>query len=101
MATHTVAEGDIGSDEITLSALTVDTVTFTNTDLVSVEVINPPTNEDSVWYTLDGSTPEVGGGTSYMVPAGAVDSREPTTGGATVIKLISTGTPTIRVQSGR
>lgn len=99
MATHTVADGDIGTTAFALTAATVDTVTFTGNDLINVEIVSD--GAAAVWYTLDSSTPTVGGANCYYIPATpAVDRREPRTSGATVVKLISSGTPTVRVQWG-
>lgn len=99
MAT-TVASGSTGTGLITLVAATVEAVTFTGEDLPSVEVISPATNTADTWYTVDGSDPTVAGANCYYLPAGSVDRREPPTAGATVVKLISAGTPTVRVQRG-
>jgi hypothetical protein len=99
MATHTVAAGEVGTAAFTLTADVVDTVTFTGTDANDVEVISD--GAAAIWYTLDGSTPAANGAACYYVPAVAsVDSRSPRTSGATVVKLISSGTPVVRVQRG-
>ena len=100
MATHTVASGAVGTGLVTLAASTVDTVTFTGTDLNHVEIVVPSSSPADVWYTLDGSTPTVGGAACYFVPAGAVDNREPKGGGATTVKVISSGAGVVRVQRG-
>lgn len=100
MATHTVAAGSIGTAAFTLTADTVDTVVFDGTDLDSVQVISLD-GAAAIWYTLDGSTPTVGGANCYVVPATvAVDTQEPPTSGQTVVTLISAGTPVVRVQQG-
>lgn len=101
MAAHTVPEGDIGTAAFTLTADTVDTVTFTGHDVSIVEVISD--GADEVWYSLgDASnvaTPTVGGTDCLYLPAvPCVDERQPPSSGATVVKLISAGTPKIRVQ---
>lgn len=99
MATHTVGPDEVGAHRITLTANTIETVTFTE-DLPNSEVISDGTA--AVYYTLDGTTPTVGGNNCYVLPAGAacVDSRYVRTAGNTVVKLISTGTPTVSVQRG-
>ena len=100
MATHTIAAntGEVGAS-FTLAASTVDTVTL-DFDAPVVEVVNRD-GAAEVWYTLDGSTPTVAGKNCYYLPAAqAVDRREPPTAGATVVKLISSGTPAVRVQRG-
>ena len=96
----TVASGKVGTGLITLTANTVETVTFTSEDIPRVEVVSPASNTADVWYTNDGNDPTVAGAGAYYLPPGSVDSREPPTAGATVIKLISSGTPTVRVQRG-
>lgn len=96
MATHTVAQSDIAKHGITLTAGVVDTVTFTSTDAARVQLFSNGAAE--VYFTVDGSTPTVGGANCYLLPAVAsVDDVEPPTGGATVVKLISSGTPTLSV----
>jgi hypothetical protein len=99
MASHTVAAGGTGKG-FTLTASTVDTVTF-NEYAPVVEVINRD-GAAEVWYTLDGSTPTVNGDNCYLLPATtAVDSRKPgSISGSVVVKLISSGTPSVRVQRG-
>lgn len=98
MATHTVAAGAIGTAAFTLTADTVDTVTFTGTSLDVVEIVSDGTA--AVWYSLDGSTPTVGGANCYYIPAAVgTDLRKPPSN-ATVVKLISSGTPLLRVQRG-
>lgn len=96
----TVAPGQIGTALITLTANTVETVTFTD-NIGQVDVISLPSNTADLWYTIDGSTPTVGGGNCFFLPAGMVDTRETVnaSGGATdLVKLISNGTPIVRVQ---
>lgn len=98
MATHAVAADEIGTTAFQLAASTVDTVNFA-VDLKHVEIITD--GAAAVWYTFDGTDPTVDGKDCYYLPAApAVDSREPATSGATVVKLISAGTPKIRVQRG-
>lgn len=99
MATYTVAEGKVGTAAFALVASTVDTVTFTD-NVSRVEVISD--GSAAVWYTTDGSTPTVGGANCYYIPAvAAVDSRDARNSAtADAVKLISAGTPTIRVQRG-
>lgn len=100
MTAHDVPKGAVGTPAVVLVASTVETVTFLKSDLPSVEVISPASNTADVWYTLDGSAPTVGGTNSYYLPPGSVDIRRPTTSSPTTVKLISTGTPTVRVQRG-
>lgn len=98
MATYNVASGAVGTAANVMVASTADTVTF-DEDLAEVEVIHV-TGTAEVWYTLDGTTPTVGGAACYLLPVGGVDRRQPKTSGDTVVKLISSGTPTVRVQRG-
>lgn len=98
MATHTVAAGEIGTAAFTLTADVVDTVTFTATSLNTVEIISD--GAAAAWYSLDGSTPAVDGAHCYYIPAvSSVDVRQPPSN-AVVVKLISEGTPLLRVQRG-
>lgn len=93
MATHNVASGKIGAYELTLTANTVDTVEFA-TNLANVEVFGDGTA--AIYFTLDsGATPTVGGADCFVIPPGGpsslvLPSRE---NSATVVKLISAGTP--------
>lgn len=95
MANVTVEVNEKGAYERTLTAETVDTVTFDGS-LFEVEVISD--GAAPLYFTLDGSDPVVGGAACYHMPAIAsvrevrVDYR----GGVTV-KLISEGTPTYSV----
>jgi hypothetical protein len=98
MTTHAVAtlSDQIGTPAFTLVANTVDTVQF-DRDINGFEIISD--GAAVIWYTVDGSTPAVDGDRSYYLPAAAcVDRRDPHSGAATVIKLLSPGTPTVRVQ---
>lgn len=91
MASYEVAERKIGAYVKTLAATTVDTVTF-NDDCESVEVRS--NGAAAIYYTVDGSTPTVGGSNCYELPA--IPSARAVgvpTAGKTVVKLISPGTP--------
>lgn len=96
MADVTVAAGEVGSGLITLVADEVYEVEFTE-DIDTIEVISD--GAAAVWWTCDGTDPEVGVGW-YMPATQSVDERQPSTGTATVVKLYSAGTPTVRVQRG-
>jgi hypothetical protein len=100
MATYTVAAGAIGKHAFTLTANTVDTVTFAD-DISEVTVVSLD-GAAAIYLTLDGSTPTVGGANTYVVPAAiGVAAFEPPTSGPTAVKLISPGTPTVSVQRTR
>ena len=84
----------------TLTATTVDTITL-SAQYVRVEVLNRSSTGD-IFVTLDGSTPTVGGNDTYVVPATGVgtfvnpaNTSQPPT--STVVKLISSGTPSYSV----
>jgi hypothetical protein len=53
----------------------------------------------AVYFTVDGSTPTVGGGATFVLPAaiGALTVRCVTAGSTSVVKAISVGAPTISV----
>lgn len=91
MASHTVAAGNYGQYDFTLTADTVDTVTFAD-DVGKVEVYSD--GAASVFFTTNGTTPTVGGENGYHLPA-AASSREVNAG--SVVKLISAGTPKVSV----
>lgn len=103
-ATNTVLSGSqIGAYAITLSAATVDSVTFPKVDGL-IEVWADGTA--AVRFTVDGSTPTTASGASsdYEIPAGAPGVREVNANlagsGPTVVKLISAGTPKYSVRGG-
>ncbi len=97
MPNYNIPAGSIGSPAFALVANQVSTVTFAD-DLNAIEVITDGTTP--VWWTSDGTTPAIDGPTSYYIPTLGVDSRQPTSPGNTTVTLISTGTPTVRVQRG-
>lgn len=83
----------------TLVASTVTTLTF-DSDFARVEVLNV-TGSAAVYFSVDGSTPTVAGTGFHVVPAtiGALEVPTPeNTGGNTVVKLISAGTPGVSVR---
>lgn len=95
MASYSVAANEIGAHAKTLSAATVDTVTFAD-DVARVEVVSD--GSAALYFTTDGSTPTVGGAKAFYMPALA-GVREVAVGGAgsTRVKLISSGTPVYSV----
>lgn len=96
MAAHTVAAGQIGVYEVTLTAATVDTVTFDD-DVDTVEVLSHD-GAAAVYFTVDGSTPTVAGKGCWMLPAAASSATvDVGTAGDTVVKLISAGTPKVSI----
>lgn len=99
MGTHVIARDEIGAHNVTLTASEVETFTF-GEDLQSVDVISD--GAAAVYFTLDGSEPTVEGANCYVIPGGfsGVDTRQPRTAQATVVKAISAGTPTVSVQRG-
>ena len=97
MATYTVTDGSIGSPAFALNAGQLSTVTFTE-DLLSVEVVSD--GAAPIWWRCDGGTPAIDGQGSYYLPMSGVDQRQPSSSGPTVVKLLSAGTPTVRVQRG-
>jgi hypothetical protein len=91
----TVQTGQIGAYGLTLTASTVTEVDFVD-DVDVVEIITD--GAAAVYATVDGSAPTVGGGNCYYLPAvaGSKEVHPPSYGG-TVVKLISSGTPTVGV----
>jgi len=81
----------------TLVAATVTTVTL-DSDHNSVEVMNRSGSAE-IFFTVDGTNPTVGGNDCDVLPA-AINSIEAPAfkKGATVVKLISSGTPTFSVR---
>lgn len=106
MATYTIAAGKIAKHAVTMVAAQVDTYTFTD-DLGPgqrvIEVMSDGAAD--IYYTLDGSTPTVGGDNCYRIPATpAVDVRLAEYNAGTskynTVKMISSGTPVVSVQRG-
>jgi hypothetical protein len=96
MASYTVAAGKTGKHRKTLVAATVDTVTFTDA-LDYVEVYSDGRAE--LFFTADGTTPVLDDDGCHRLPAGVEKARVVVpASGATVVKLISDGTPTYSVQ---
>lgn len=94
----TVAAGELGIRDITMTASTVDTVTFAR-DCEQVEVMKTDSGTASIYFTVDGSVPTVSGKNTYRVPGlqGAALKVTVTGAGNTVVTLISSGTPTYDV----
>lgn len=100
MASYTIAVSERGAYAKTLVASTVDTVTIQR-DTRSVEVTNLD-GAAAIYFTVDGTTPTVAGASTYELPA-VPSSREvpaPKVEDATVVKLISSGTPSYSVAAG-
>jgi len=100
VAKYTVPDNNLGAYKKKAAAATVDEVTFTDT-LRAVEVTSDGTSE--IYFTVDGSTPTVGGSNCHEIPATGgtvvrtvtVPSTSPRK--VTVVKLISAATPTYSV----
>jgi hypothetical protein len=98
MASYSVADDELGVRDKSLSADTMDTVTFERS-CEYLEVVNV-SGTAAIWFTFDGTNATVAGAKCYRVPAAAGASRTVRTnsGGAdTVVKLISSGTPSYDV----
>lgn len=96
MASFELAAGVRGAYAKTLTANTVDTVSFLQ-DVGSIEVYGSGTS--AIYFTVNGSTPTVAGGITYELPAGGPSVRTVSAPGGDlpVVKLISAGTPTYSV----
>lgn len=95
MAAHTVAAGEIGAHAKTLTANTVETVTFAD-DVARIEVVSDGAAE--LYFTVDKAAPAVGAAAAYYIPAvpGVREVPSPADGSA-VVRLISAGTPKVSV----
>lgn len=80
------------SKHATLAAAgTAETVNFSD-NVQSVEVVNRTGTAD-IYFTIDGSTPTVGGDNTYVVPAAlGAAQRIGSAPGTDVVKLISAST---------
>jgi hypothetical protein len=94
MATATVRRAYHGA----LTASAVDTITLSRA-FEFVEIVNRSGTAE-IFYTLDGSTPTVGGAECYIVPGAIVGSVRANPQGdqnTVVVNLISSGTPNYSV----
>lgn len=98
MASYTSTAAEFGIYEKTLVASTVDTLTMSRV-MGRIELITD--GVASIFFTIDGSTPTVGGQGCYYVPAIAcvreINLYPANT--AAVIKLISVGIPKYSVSA--
>lgn len=98
MAKYAVPDNNVGAYQKKAIANTVDEVEFADT-LKAVEVTSDGSSR--IYFTVDGSTPTVGGTNCHEIPAVpasrtvTVPSTNPRK--ATVVKLISAETPTYSV----
>lgn len=99
MAEHTIAKGDLGAHNVTLTANTVEVVAFSE-DLDEITIVALD-GTAAVYITVDGRTPTVGGAATRVMPAaiGTMTLKDRITG-PSVVKLISSGTPKVSVQRG-
>lgn len=80
----------------TLVAATVDTVNLA-VQVDEVEIVSRD-GAAEIYYTVDGSTPMVGGANCFVLPAGIGSQTVGVSAkGNTVVKLISAGTPAYSV----
>lgn len=86
MATYTI-DGDEVAVHETLAMNTVDTVEFDVADR-EIEVLNR-VGTDEIYFTIDGTTPTVGGENCYVLPAAMGSLKVPVRASTTVVKLIS------------
>lgn len=93
MASATVAV----AKHLTLAASTVDAITFSSNPK-TVEVCNRD-GAAAIYFTVNGVDPTVGGDDCFVVAAaaGAALAVDAPTTTATVVKLISSGTPAYSV----
>lgn len=97
MAAHEIPAGDVSAANVKLTASTIEEFKFAEYVPV-VEVIWDGTAAGTL--TIDGSTPTVDGPNGYPLPAFACVRRFAGSGDRTVapvVKVISSGTPTISV----
>lgn len=102
MANYPLNPGDIAAHAKVLVANAPDTVTFAD-PFEAIEIISSGTAD--IYVTLDGTVPTVAGGHCIRIPA-ATNPTAPSrvvhaNGTATVVSLVSSGTPTYSVQHVR
>lgn len=99
MAEYTVAPGHVGAHAKTLTAATEDVITFTGADLAAVEVQTNGTADIYVFTGKGAGPATVAGGNCWRIPAVAGSRVVPVERpGDTVVRLVSSGTPTYSVQ---
>lgn len=84
----------------TLVASTVTTVTF-DADHRQMGVFNRArvdSADNDIWVTVNGDAPAIGADGSRVVPAGARRVVEVVGAGATVVKLVASGTPDFELE---
>lgn len=98
MTAVAVGATEIGAWEQALVAATEDAVTFARY-CPKVRVVNV-TGTSPIYFTTDGTSVTVGGKGTHWLPAVAGTSKtiEVKTGGNTVVKLKSAGTPSYSVE---
>lgn len=94
MAEYTVNEGEKGIRDKTLSADTVDTVTFDRLGPL-VEVLTD--GAAPIYFTTDGTEPTVGGNSTHVLPAAPGRVGVNVAGPDHIVKLVSPGAPTYSV----
>ena len=94
MASHVVAAGDIAVHDVTLVAGVVESVTFTD-DPQQVEVVTD--GAAKTYVTTDGSTPTIGGGKTYVIPAVPCARTIRHWKKVAAVQLLSNGAPTVSV----
>lgn len=104
MATYALGEGENGVWEQTLAANTVDTVTFALKELGGVQfvtVVNA-TGASSIYFTVNGAAPTVGGRSTWWIPAVAGATRTvPGYGYPATVKLIAAASTTYSVEGSK
>lgn len=98
MANYTVANGMASSGRFTLVADEITVVTFTE-NIGKARVISD--GVAAVYATFDGTESSVDGPNTYELPAGMAYAREElttNTPAGDIVSLISSGTPSVRVE---
>lgn len=95
MATHTAQPGDTAA-HLTLTAATEMVVTFP-ADFDRVTVVNRTAGTE-VFATFDNTAAAVDSPKSRVVLPGQPVTVEPPTGGPTIVRVISSGTPKVSIQ---
>lgn len=95
-----IASDQVSSGRVVLVANQVCTISFED-NIGAVQVLSDGTS--AAFYTVDGTEPTIDGTNTFELPEGvhSVDERDTANLPGTptdVIKVISAGTPTIRVQ---
>lgn len=100
MAAYTVSAGNVGKYELTGVANTEDTVTFTGTNIDTVEVI-VHSGTSPVYFCVGSTAATVKGDHTHVVLPGTSATYDVPNNDATVVRVISAGASVYSVANAK